>query len=299
MRPRPKWMPHPALVVVVVIWGLNFSVIKVVLGYLEPSVAALARYLVMLPILFGIAALSRIDLTYPKGQRLRYVFAGFIANGLYMVFFLEGMRTAGAAQGAIVLATAPIWIGLFAILAGQERSTPRLVIGGLVAFSGAVIVIVGGGAEIEGNTTGALLVLISAVLWAWSVILMRPLVASGSPFGVFTLTFPGGLLALLPYGIVPLVKTDWSTIPLYGWLAFAYLVLAAGIGGFSLYYKGLADVGPAKTSVVQFFIPPTAALFAWAAFGESLTWLQILGMAVVVAGTMVASAGATSSRSSK
>ncbi|HXH61755.1 MAG TPA: EamA family transporter, partial [Fimbriimonadaceae bacterium] len=55
------------------------------------------------------------------------------------------------------------------------------------------------------------------------------------------------------------------------------------------YYRGLADVGPAKTGMVQFFIPPTAAFFAWAVFGGSFVPLQAIGMAIVVLGTLVSS----------
>ena len=289
MRLWPTWMPHPALVFVVVAWGFNFSIIKIVLAELDASVAALVRYCVMLPVLFMACKALSIPLKYPEGQKRRYIFAGFIANGVYMVFFLEGMQTAGAAQGAIVLATSPIWIGLFAILKKQEVFTKHLAFGGLLAFAGAVMVIAAGGGEIEGSTQGALLVLISAVIWAWSVVLMQPLVTSDSPFAVFTLTFPGGLIALLPYGIKATVETDWSALKAHTWWALAYLVLVAGVGSFSAYYKGLADVGPAKTGMVQFFIPPSAAFFAWAVFSKPVGAWQIVGMAVVVAGTLVAS----------
>ena len=125
----PKAFPHPALVFVVLAWGLNFSIIKVILDEVQPSVAALTRYLAMLPLLYVMARLMKVPLKYPEGQMWRYLFAGFMANGVYMVFFLEGMRTAGAIQGAIVIATMPIWIALFAILKGQAKFSNHLAIG--------------------------------------------------------------------------------------------------------------------------------------------------------------------------
>ena len=285
----PKAFPHPALVFVVLAWGLNFSIIKVILNEIQPSVAALVRYLAMLPILFLATRLMKIPLKYPEGQMWRYLFAGFIANGVYMVFFLEGMRTAGAIQGAIVIATMPIWIALFAILKGQAKFSKHLAIGSLIAFAGVVIVILGNGGNLEGSTGGMLLVLVSAILWGWSVSLMRPLVVQGSPYGVFALTFPGGLAALLPYGAWATWKTDWAAVSTNAWLGLAYLTVFAGVGAFSAYFKGLADVGPAKTSMVQYFIPPVAALFAWALFAEPIFPVQIVGMAIVVAGTVVSS----------
>ena len=302
MRFWPKAFPHPALVFVVLAWGLNFSVIKVILAEIQPSVAALVRYLVMLPILLLATRLMKIPLKYPEGQRWRYLFAGFIANGVYMVFFLEGMRTAGATQGAIVIATMPIWIAIFAIMAGQEKVAKHMAVGSLLCFVGVVVVILGNGGQVEGSVGGALLVLVSAVIWGWSVSLMRPLVVQGSPYGVFALTLPGGLAALLPYGAYATWKTDWAAVAPNVWLPMAYLTIVAGAMAFSAYFKGLADVGPARTSMVQYFIAPVAALCAWALFAEPISPVQFVGMAIVVAGSVIASGSlfgpaATSSQS--
>jgi len=282
-------MPHPALVFVVVVWGLNFSVIKVALASLDPSVVALARYVAMLALLLLTCWAMRIPLRYPAGMTKQYIFAGFIANGFYMILFLEGMKTASAAQGAIILATAPIWIAFFAILKKQEVFTKHLAFGALLAFTGTALVIIAGGGEIKGDLVGAGLVTASAIVWSWSVVLMQPLVTTASPYAVFTLAFPGGLIALLPYGLKATIATDWSAVQPKTWWALFYLVVFAGIGAFSAYYKGIADVGPAKTGMVAFFVPPMAAFFAWVLFSDPLSTGQVVGMAVVVIGTLIAS----------
>ncbi len=282
-------LPHPALVFVVVAWGLNFSVIKHALEGLEPSVVALTRYLAMMAVLWVSCIALRIPLKYPKGQFWTFMFAGFLANGIYMICFVEGMQRAGAVQGAIVLATAPVWTALFAIMKKQDVFSPHLAIGGGLAFAGAVIAIVAGEGEVGGSTLGAILVLVSAILWSWSVVLMRPLVVEGSPYAAFTLTFPGGIVALLPYGLFATIQTDWSAVkPEFYW-SMTYLVFIAGVGAFAAYYKGLADVGPTKTSMVQFFIPPMAAVFSWLVLGGEFNPWTAVGLLVVVFGTLIAS----------
>ncbi len=297
MRPWPRNFPHPALVFVVVIWGLNFNIIKIAIAALGPDVVALVRYLLMMLVLFLTCKALRVPLKYPPGLAWKFLFAGFLANGVYMVAFVEGMKTAGAAQGAIVLATAPIWIALFAILKGQEKFTKHLFFGGLMAFGGAVTSILAGGGEMGGDTVGALLVLVSALLWAWSVILMRPLVIEGSPYAAFTLSFPGALVVMVPYGLLATLKTDWSRVQPEVWWSMAYLVFLAGVGAFAAYYKALADVGPAKTSLTQYFISPTAALCAWLVFAGTFVPLQAVGLAVVILGTFIASGRMTKSPS--
>lgn len=290
MRGWLRYLPHPALIFVVLVWGANFNIIKVAIAGVGPEAVALVRYLLMAVVLFATCVALRIPLKYPRGQVGRFFFAGFLANGLYMVFFVEGMKSAGAAQGAIVLATAPIWIALFAILKKQEVFTSRLAIGGFLSFSGAVLTIIAGGGEVDGSAVGAILVLVSAVVWAWSVVLMRELVTEGSPYAVFTLSFPGAIVVMLPYGIKASLEVDWAGVSTDVWLSMAYLVFFAGVGGFAAYYKALADVGPTKTSMTQYFISPTAALFAWLVFGGEFVPLQLVGLAIVVFGTYIANA---------
>ncbi|MEX2242991.1 MAG: DMT family transporter [Fimbriimonadaceae bacterium] len=289
MRFWPRWFPHPALVVVVVAWGLNFSIIKVILDELEPSVVALVRYVVMLPTMWLWCKVLRIELKYPPGQLWKFLFAGFMANGVYMVFFLEGMETASAAQGAILVATMPIWIALLSIFLKLEKFSAHLAVGILLAFAGAAMTILAEGDGGGGSVLGSVLVLVAAFIWAVSVILMRPLVVEGSPFAVFTLTFPGGALVLLPYGAAATWNTDWSSVTPLVWWFLAYLIFIAGVGAFGAYFKGIAEVGATRTSMTQFFIPPVAALFAWSVFGQALLPMQIVGLVVVVAGSLVAS----------
>ena len=158
MRFWPRWFPHPALVVVVVAWGLNFSIIKVILDELEPSVVALVRYVVMLPTMWLWCKVLRIELKYPPGQLWKFLFAGLMANGVYMVFFLEGMETASAAQGAILVATMPIWIALLSIFLKLEKFSAHLAVGILLAFAGAAMTILAEGNGGGGSVLGSVLV---------------------------------------------------------------------------------------------------------------------------------------------
>lgn len=290
MKYWPKSFPHPALVFVVLAWGFNFAVIKIAYHDFSPPALALIRFLGMWPVLLGATWLLGGTFRYPAGpDRTRIIWAGFLASGLYMVLFLEGMQRSGAAQGAITLATAPIFIGLFGVLAKQEPFRWQLLIGSLTAFVGVAIVVLAGNGKVEGTLLGTLLVLASAVVWAWSVIVMRPLLTDAAPVSVLTLSFPGAAIALIPYGGLAVWRTDWSKVSGAGWLALAYLVLVAGVLAFIAYYRGIAEVGPNRTSMTQFFIPPTAAVGAWILLGQPITLGQAFGLAVVILGVYVGS----------
>jgi len=74
----------------------------------------------------------------------------------------------------------------------------------------------------------------------------------------------------------------------WGWL------ILSGVIGFAisdaLLFRALFHLGAHRTSLLMSLIPLTSALLAWGAFGERLTWLQILAGLVTIAGiTLVVS----------
>ena len=205
-----------------------------------------------------------------------------------MVLFVEGMARVGAAQGAILLATAPIWISLFAILAKQEVLRWQLGAGLLVAYAGVATVVSTGSKSGDAPIAGIALVLASAVVWSISVVMMKPLLNGRPALGVFSATFPGGAIVLVPYGLKDLVTMDYSTVSWVGWASMAYLTLMAGVGAFAAYYIAVRDIGPARTGMAQYFIPVVAAFGAWILRGETILLLQWIGIAVVIGGVALA-----------
>lgn len=283
MRRIVQLLPNPALTVTVVTWGFNFVAIKLAYREVDPPAVSIVRYLAMLPLLAALTILAGDSLRYPKGQVLRYLWAGFLFGGVYMVLFLEGMRRATPAEGAIALATIPIWTTLIAALRGQEILTRRLVAGVGLGFVGVAVVIAGGPQGLSIGSLGTVWVLGSALVWAYSITLMQPLLAERSPYSVTTLALPGSALALIPYGALATVRQDWGAISVEGWLALGYMAVMAGVIGFATFYIGVRQVGPARSSLVQYFIPFIAAASGWWVLGTPMTWTQGAGLVVVLA----------------
>ncbi len=277
---------------VVIVWGLNFVAIKYAFQEWDVKAIATLRYLLMLPLMFWMAAVLKQTVKLSKGEHLKHYLAGFMSSGLYMVFFLEGMDRVGAAQGAVCLATAPLWVSLFAVVTKIEKFRWTLVFGGLLSYLGVATVILAGTGERHWTPLGLALVLISAMIWAWSIIMMRPLLIDRPALGVFTATFPGAAIIMVPYGVIPMIQTDFSAITWIGWSALAYLVVLAGAGAFASYYIGIKAVGPQQASMTQYFVPIVAALGAWGLRGEPMNLIQGLGVFGVLLGVWWAKQGA-------
>lgn len=275
-----------------VLWGFNFVALKLLLkGHVvTPGTAALGRWFLMAAFLLVYCRWKRISLKMPKADAWRVHLQGFLSMGVYMVLFTLGMNYAAPAEGAIILGCSPVFTLLLAVMLGQERFRLVILIGTLIAFFGVGLVVLTspdskvGSDELKGD----LLLFASAFVWAMGTVISRPLVARMDPIALTTLAMPSGLLALLPFGGVGLVNTDWQRVSVVEWSMLLYFALFAGAVGFMGFYTGVRKVGAAGAMLYQYFVAPLAAISSLIFLGKGLVPLQLVGLLVVISGVWVA-----------
>ncbi len=289
VTPRPAFRPNVYLLITVLSWGLNFVAIREIYKQLSPPAMALTRFLVMWGGLALVCLWRKESLRYPKEDKWRLLWLGFTSMGIYMVLFLEGMRGSAATEGSILLQTAPIFTALLAAGFSIERFSAIALIGAVIAFTGSGLVIYGGAAGHGENKLYAnVLVVVSALCWAYCVTIMRPLLMKYSPLRVLTLSMLGGLPVMLIYGVVPAFQAHWAQIDLYGWAMFFHFAVISGIGAFLCFYQGVRQVGSSGATLYQYLVPPTTMAFALLISHEKPGLLQVAGLVVVLAGVAFA-----------
>jgi drug/metabolite transporter (DMT)-like permease len=137
--------------------------------------------------------------------------------------------------------------------------------------------------------TGNLLILASALVWATSTVISRPLSVKAHPLAVLTHSMPGAIPALLLYGASETMRTDYSQIHLISWLMVLYIAVCAGAIGFVLFYAGVRAVGASGAMVHQYFVPMVAALSSWLFLGQGIGWGQVAGFLIILSGVTLAS----------
>lgn len=285
-----KYISVP-LVGTVLFWGFNFVAVKLIYQQMEAPALALTRFLAMYLLLLAWCWARKEPLRYTREDSLKLIYQGFLSMGLYMVLFLEGMTGSSAAEGAIILAVAPILTAFFAAAAKQEKLTVVSLGGAAIAFTGVALVATGGTHVDHGKLLSNWIVLASAVVWAYSAVYSKPLLTRYSATQMLTLSMPGAFLILIPYGLVSALRTDWRAFTPTTWGMFAHIVFLAGFAGFLGFYAGVRKVGAAGALLYQYFVPPIAALTGFLLMGQALTTAQVVGMLIVFAGVSVSSVG--------
>ncbi|MGC0377261.1 putative blue pigment (indigoidine) exporter [Streptomyces sp. SAI-229] len=214
-------------------------------------------------------------------------------GAFFPLLFLSAYRLPGG-MAAVVGSVGPLLVvGLSAPLLGQ-RPTARHVVTGVVAASGVSLVVL--------RAAGALDVLgVAAALASTASMSAGTVLAKrwGRPEGVGPLALTGWQLTAGGLLIAPVAFLAEGTPPALDAPAAAgylYLALANTAIAYWLWFRGIGRLSATQVTFLGPLSPLTAAVVGWAALGESLTPLQLTGMALAFGATVAGQSAAPSAR---
>jgi drug/metabolite transporter (DMT)-like permease len=281
---------------VVLIWGINFSVIKLSLRSLSPLAFNSLRFTLATIILLTILRLRGETFRLTRRDLLPVIFLGLVGHTLYQLLFINGLAHTTAANSALLMATAPIFVAIYGQVLRIERASIWTWAGIILSFIGIVLLIGGSGASLRlGAETivGDLMVLAAAMLWAAYTTGSKPLLARYSPLKLTALTMVAGTIPLVVVSIPPLRSQDWGAVTAGAWMGWLYSSLFAVVVAYLGWYTSVARVGTTRTAIYSNLTPVVAIVVAWVALGDQLSLLQLLGAAIVLAGLVLTRRGRT------
>lgn len=277
------------LLLMALIWGLNFAVLKYGTTVLEPIAYNAIRMSVGTVVLLGLAmALAPMP---ARGDIGRLMLLGVLGHGVYQGLFINGLAYTRAGTAALMVAASPAVIAIVGRAFGVERITPRAVSGILISFVGIAIVVLGSATANTGGDShhvmGDMLILASVVAWAFYTTFMRPYTHRIEGLHIAGWTLLGGTLPILLVAAPALQRTDIGAITPLTWGA----VLYSGIGAIGLaylfWYRGVRVIGSTRTSMFAQLQPAIALIAAWPLLGERPTVWQIVGSVGVMGGLLL------------
>lgn len=283
------------LLFTVLVWGLNFPILKGALSAMHPHVINGLRFLisaVVLGILY--VAQGQIRTNGPvKTFREHGVaivllsLSGFLA---YQLFFIIGINRTTAGNAALIMAGAPLWTAIAGRFSGLERLYPRSWAGLLIILIGTIVIVIGGSQAVSltGSTLlGNGLMLFASMLWggytAYSKPVLRTLPATTLTFYAVVLALP----VLLVLGLVHADEVEWSQVPVGVWLAILFSGgLSTGLV-FIFWSIGVRNVGASHTAVYGNLVPIVAVAMSYVLLGETIRWVQVVGGGLIVGGLIL------------
>ncbi len=286
---RPgAWVTDVLLVLMAVIWGVNFSVVKFATTVMSPLAFNSMRVAIAAIALLALgAALKR---AWPsRRDTLKLLALGVLGNGLYQVFFIEGMDLTRAGTAALLLAASPAFIAIAGRIRGVERITNRGWAGIALQIVGMACVVIGGAATPsgEGSVLGNLLILGGALSWAAFTVMLKPYTHRVHGIQLSAITMVGGAVPLLLWSSLEIAGTDWAGLSGAAWGAIAYSGFLALVVAYLIYYHGVRMIGPTRTAMYANLQPLIALIVAWLVLSEAPTVWQALGAGAIMTGLLM------------
>jgi drug/metabolite transporter (DMT)-like permease len=281
-------MTDLTMILVVLIWGANFSVVKLALAELPPLAFAALRFTIAGAILWALMLIREGAPKLPKGALWKLTWVGIVGNTLYQVFFTLGLQRTTAANASLLIATTPALVAGFGALLGIERLRRATVLGIGLALAGVALVLAARGLSFtQAGLIGDLMLLACAICWTIYTLGVRSVGAGLSPLAITTWTMVTGVPGLLLVSAPDLLATDWAAVSAGAWWGLAYATVLALVLAYLLWNNSVRVAGSNRTAIYGCAIPLVATLVAWPALGETPTPLQAVGAALIVAGVLM------------
>ncbi|WP_330985277.1 MULTISPECIES: O-acetylserine/cysteine exporter [Enterobacterales] len=273
---------------VVVVWGLNFVVIKLGLHNMPPLMLAGLRFtLVAFPAIFFVAR-PRIPLSLLLGYGLTISFGQFA----FLFCAIKFGMPAGLAS--LVLQAQAFFTIILGAFAFGERLQGKQLAGITLAVFGVLVLIE---ASLNGQQVamlGFMLTLAAAFSWACGNIFNKKIMQLPARPAVMSLVVWSALIPILPFMLASylldgptlmvqsLVNIDLTTI-----LSLVYLAFVATIVGYGIWGSLLGRYETWRVAPLSLLVPVVGIASAALLLGETLSTLQLMGAVLIMAGLYI------------
>ena len=281
---RRGWLLFAAMGV---IWGIPYLLIKVADGGVSVPVLVCTRVavgsLLLLPVAVRGGYLGAL-----KGH-LGWL-AAFTVTEIIGPFALlsSAERRLPSSTSGLLVAAVPIFAALLAWLTrGGDRLT-RVRWAGLAIGLGGVALLAGPGAG-HGNTLPVIAVLLTALGYSIGPLIANRKLSSLPPLGMTAVC-----LAFAAVLYSPLAALSWpSAVPSFRVLAsLAGLAVICTAVAFLVFFRLIAEIGPARATVITYVNPAVAVALGVSILGEPFTLAMAGAFALILGGSVLATRGA-------
>ncbi len=271
------------------IWGVPYLLIRVAVTDLHPVFVAFARTLLGGLLLLPLALRQRSIRPALRRWPALLLYTLVEISGPWVLLGFAETRLTSSTTGVLVALVPLIAAVLVAATGGEGLTSVRLV--GLVVGFGGVITLVGLDIDVhELLAVGA--IVLTAIGYAVGPIVISRRLSDTPSLGVVAGSL---LLAALIY--LPVVPFVWpQRIPSYAAWSVAGLAVVCTATAFVLFFALIAEVGPARATVITYVNPAVAILLGVWVLAEPLTVGMLVGFPLVVVGSVLATRRGSSAR---
>ena len=282
---RRGWIMFAAMSV---IWGVPYLLIKIAVGGVPVPVLVLVRVSV------GASLLLPFAIRRGELAAIRPVWRWLALFALVEIIapwfaLSEAERSISSSLSGLLIASVPIIVAVLSLIIGTS-DRPGLVrwIGLLIGLGG--VALLAGPNLVGGQATGGTARAVGEVLFVALCYATGPLIANRKLAGLPPIAMTAASLAFASVCYAPVAAVNWpSAVPSASvLLSLAGLAVICTAGGFLIFFSLIAEVGPARASVITYINPAVAVALGAGVLGERITPVMLAAFGTILAGSVLA-----------
>ncbi|MCW8275119.1 DMT family transporter [Pseudomonas sp. PCH199] len=274
-------------------WGTNFNAGAYIIKGMAPLSASIERFSIstlLLLVIFGVV--GKLRLSTLKNNLAAFIGLGLLGFTGFSVATFFGLQTTTPINGALILATTPLWTMILAVLLEGERIDRGRAIGLVFGLLGVGLVITKGDIQVLLGlrvVSGDAMILAGSMAWAANMVGTRRFVKDSTPLETTSFSMLFGVIGLIVLGFMyedPIASIRNASLPVHE--AVIYLAVCGSVVAYLLWFKGIHAIGAARTSIF-FNLAPVFTMLVSSVMGVLPNVWQLLGAGGVILGVLFAS----------
>lgn len=276
-----------AMLVLVTLWGVSFSIIKIVVKEVPPITLAQIRFLIATVILFTIFKKIEPSSKLQKVDLFKIALGGFLGITLYFYLQNTAVKLTTASNASLIASLTPILAITMDVIIYRTKISVVQVLGIVCATIGAYLTVTANSQLDFGSETfkGNLLMVAAMFSWALYTLLNKSLQNKYSGLGLITYQM---LFATLFLTLMSFFEFDqWRIFSLEAFCYIFFLAIFSSALCYFLYGYALKKLDVAITTLYLNLVPVVGVLSGYFILNETILPIQILGGGIIILGIIV------------
>jgi len=276
-----------ALFTAMLVWASSFIAMKSAIGPIGPMTVMFGRmFIASLCFLYFIKGFLKLDFSR---EDIKYIGLMVLFEPcLYFMFESYALEHTSAGQAGMITSMMPLITAIGAGIVLNEIITKKLIIGSLLAVSGAIWLSISAGDTQHASNPllGNTLEFFAMVVAAGYAISIRHLSSKFSAIFLTAIQAFAGMIFFLPFALWEYnITTMEITSDALLWTL--YLGVIVTIGGYGLFNFALGRMEASKASIYINLIPVFAVILAYLILDEELTYSGLVASGIILSGVVI------------
>lgn len=278
-----------AYILLCLLWGSTWMVIRASLESLTPFISGGSRFLLASIFILALMKFRGVSLQMDRESIRLYLLMGFLSFVIPfgLVYWAEQFVPSGLAS--VLFGVYPFFVAIFSFIRLPDEPIGRLKIIGMISgFSGIVVIFSDSfTADLSNFLLGMIAVALSGIIQAWIAVTLKK---SGKHLNPLSMNFIPMLIAGVVGLIIGILVEDLSKLRFDNTaiISVTYLAFFGSVVTFTSFYWLMKRINVVMLSLIAFITPIVALILGWIFYNETLSNQHVIGSVMVLAGLLIA-----------